>query len=70
VDRDQDQKLQERAYEIWEREGRPSDRADENWLQAEAELAGASGPSPSSARSLGVAAAKPREPRPPAKRNG
>jgi hypothetical protein len=30
---------QERAYYIWERQGRPYGRAFEHWLQAERELA-------------------------------
>lgn len=29
----------ERAYEIWEREGRPAGREMDHWLQAERELA-------------------------------
>lgn len=29
-----------RAYEIWEREGRPANKADEHWLRAERELCG------------------------------
>lgn len=68
MDHDRDQKLQERAYDIWEREGRPADRAGEHWLQAEAELSGATGPSSSSAAAApGAAAAKSR---PRAKRKG
>jgi hypothetical protein len=31
--------IQERAYQIWEREGRPDGRSVEHWLQAEAEIA-------------------------------
>lgn len=29
-----------RAFEIWEREGRPENRADEHWHRAERELCG------------------------------
>jgi hypothetical protein len=32
--------IRERAYVIWEREGRPHGRELEHWLQAESELAG------------------------------
>ncbi len=34
-----EQRVRERAYEIWERTGRPEDKAVEHWLQAEAETA-------------------------------
>lgn len=33
-----DERIRERAYEIWEREGRPADKSLEHWLQAEAEI--------------------------------
>jgi hypothetical protein len=32
-----------RAYEIWEREGRPANKAKEHWLRAEQELCGDGG---------------------------
>jgi hypothetical protein len=32
-----EQRVRERAYEIWERTGRPEGKAAEHWLQAEAE---------------------------------
>jgi hypothetical protein len=32
------QRVRERAYELWERSGRPDGRADEYWWQAEREL--------------------------------
>jgi len=35
-----DERIRRRAYEIWEREGRPHGRDEEHWRQAEAELAG------------------------------
>ena len=34
----QNKMVQDRAYEIWEREGRPEGRDMEHWLQAEAEI--------------------------------
>jgi hypothetical protein len=34
-----EQRVQERAYEIWQRAGRPEGKAMEHWLQAEAETA-------------------------------
>ena len=33
-----EQRVQERAYETWERTGRPEGKAMEHWLQAEAEI--------------------------------
>ena len=35
---DREQKVKSRAYEIWESEGRPSGRHDENWDQARREI--------------------------------
>ena len=32
--------IQERAYQIWEEEGRPGGREEEHWLRAEAEVSG------------------------------
>lgn len=32
--------IRRRAYEIWEEEGRPEERAEDHWLRAEAELLG------------------------------
>lgn len=34
-----EQRIQERAYGIWERAGRPEGKSVEHWLQAEAEIA-------------------------------
>jgi hypothetical protein len=34
-----EERIRERAYFIWEREGRPDGRADEHWRRARAELA-------------------------------
>jgi hypothetical protein len=36
----EDHKVRARAYDIWEREGRPEGRHDEHWRQAQQELAG------------------------------
>lgn len=33
-------KIQEKAYQIWEAEGRPDDRDQDHWLQAEKEVSG------------------------------
>jgi hypothetical protein len=33
-----EQQIRERAYAIWEGEGRPVGRADDHWLRAEAEI--------------------------------
>jgi hypothetical protein len=34
-----EQRVRERAYQIWERAGRPEGKPVEHWLQAEAEIA-------------------------------
>jgi DUF2934 family protein len=34
-----EQKIRQRAYELWEEDGRPSGRADEYWHRAEREIA-------------------------------
>jgi hypothetical protein len=38
-----DHEVRARAYDIWEREGRPEGRHDEHWRQAQQELAGKAG---------------------------
>ncbi|HYD30781.1 MAG TPA: DUF2934 domain-containing protein [Azospirillaceae bacterium] len=43
-------RIQQRAYEIWEREGRPHGRDWEHWLMAEGEVAGQSVPAPAAAK--------------------
>jgi hypothetical protein len=40
---DRDQRIRERAYAIWERQGRPEGRHDEHWSQAAEEVDGESG---------------------------
>ena len=45
--RDDKQQIRERAYELWEREGRPHGRHMDHWTQAEREVedrSGAEGP--------------------------
>ena len=39
-----EEKIQIRAYEMWEEEGRPEGRAEEFWHRASTELAGSSAP--------------------------
>ena len=34
---DREQRIRRRAYGVWEREGKPHDRAEEHWRQAELE---------------------------------
>jgi hypothetical protein len=38
---DLEQKIRERAYQIWEQEGHVHGRADQHWILAELELTGA-----------------------------
>jgi len=57
--------ISERAYSIWEQEGRPTDKALEHWLQAEAELKSTMGaPQSSGSQPAKVAAAKAPQKRP------
>ncbi|WP_137387603.1 DUF2934 domain-containing protein [Rhodoligotrophos defluvii] len=42
-DRDRQEKIRQRAYAIWEAEGRPHNRDREHWLQAENEVMGHAG---------------------------
>lgn len=39
MESDREQRIRERAYEIWEREGRPQGRAAEHWARAAGEIA-------------------------------
>ena len=43
-DRDSEQAIRERAYLIWEREGRPEGRADDHWRHATVEGSGDASP--------------------------
>jgi Protein of unknown function (DUF2934) len=54
-----DERIRRRAYEIWEREGRPEGREAEHWRRAAEELAE---PPPPPAESQEVPAARVRDP--------
>jgi len=54
------QRIRERAYEVWERAGRPEGKAVEHWLQAEAEMRHADrGESPKRLALVSVQASRP-----------
>jgi hypothetical protein len=38
MDEERQRRVRERAYALWEREGRPEGQAERNWLEAEVEL--------------------------------
>ncbi|WP_322030276.1 DUF2934 domain-containing protein [Paraburkholderia sp. J76] len=40
AENDREQRIRQRAYELWEKAGAPDDHTDEYWHQAEAEIAG------------------------------
>jgi len=42
-----DTRIRERAHSIWEREGRPADRAEAHWSMARAEIAAEAAPATS-----------------------
>ena len=44
MDTDKQRRIRERAYEIWQREGRPHGRDAEHWQRAEAEIEAESQP--------------------------
>jgi Protein of unknown function (DUF2934) len=46
---DFEQKIRERAYQIWEQEGRVHGRAEQHWLKAQFELTAAEDMAPSAA---------------------
>ena len=59
-------RIQERAYELWDRDGRPDGRANEHWLMAELELRGITSvqcPSPMPSRSRKAVAMRASGPR-------
>lgn len=60
TDEDRDRLVRERAYAIWEREGRPLGRDDEHWRMAEDELGLAGEDPPPSPRSEPTRPAKAR----------
>lgn len=41
-----EERIRQRAYEIWEQEGRPDGRDREHWLRAEAEITAEKRPGP------------------------
>ena len=53
------EKVRERAYQIWEREGRQEGRAEEHWSQAEQELADGQAPAASGTNGAGAVEAAP-----------
>lgn len=59
---DQYGEIAQRAYSLWEVEGRPSGRELDHWLRAEAEFRGAR------AESTGETAPSPAKPRGPARK--
>jgi hypothetical protein len=58
MSKNQHSKIQERAHEIWEREGRPHGRHHEHWAQAEREIAAQAEPQQAAGENLKMAAAK------------
>jgi hypothetical protein len=51
-------RIRERAHMIWEREGRPADRAEAHWMAASAEIAAEAAPAARPKPRRKVAAAK------------
>ncbi|MEX0405505.1 DUF2934 domain-containing protein [Aquibium sp. LZ166] len=49
--KDRSEALKQKAYEIWEREGRPEGMHDEHWAQAQRELDGEVAEKPKATRS-------------------
>ena len=45
---DREQKIRERAYQIWEQEGRPNGLAQEHWERASREIGAEEGSDPNS----------------------
>lgn len=45
---DRDERIRQRAYEIWEREGRPGGMEEKHWHQAAEEIAAEEGRTPAS----------------------
>jgi hypothetical protein len=68
MENDKSKRVQNRAYELWEKQGRPEGRHEEHWKQAEEEFSveegfaslPGSGGSQSDAPSKGAAKRKPR----------
>ena len=56
VERDRERRVRERAYEIWEQEGRPDARSLDHWLSAKQELETEIGPDAELAEDQGLPA--------------
>lgn len=70
MDRDEEKLIRERAYEIWEREGRPAGRSEEHWRQAAAEIAAVAEKPSSAPPPAPDPASAPRRSRPVPRRQG
>ncbi|WP_338012496.1 DUF2934 domain-containing protein [Rhizobium sp. Root708] len=57
-----EEKIRQRAYEIWEREGRPQGEDMKHWLKAFEEIAAEGAPPKKARRSQGAAEAKTAKP--------
>jgi len=57
---DRQRRVEQRAYEIWEREGRPHGKHDEHWHQAAEEIARESGGGGGSSSGKSAPTSKPR----------
>lgn len=60
---DREHKVRERAYALWETEGRPSGRHEDHWHRANSEFAEAPAENTTQAEAAPPAAAKPKQPR-------
>ena len=69
---DQEARIRQRAYEIWQREGRPEGREDEHWQRAQAEIMAEDGAAANQAPNRAAAGSKPQSeppsPTPPPRR--
>ena len=55
------QKIRDRAYEIWDQEGRQDGRADEHWSQAEREVGEPKADAPAAPKAAGTRAKAPKQ---------
>lgn len=60
---ERDERIRQRAYAIWEREGRPEGLKDRHWHQAAEEVASEEKAGSQGAEEAGSKPAKPRKPR-------
>lgn len=56
---DQESRIRQRAYEIWQREGRPEGREAEHWRRAEAEITAEAGAAADQTPDRAAAGSKP-----------